>query len=392
MVNSTVARAKAKAALKPREDFPLFIHGTDPNNYRWCKKVLGRLRYFGYWRDDKEGKAAFAKWEAGKADLLAGREPREKKEGALSLGDLCNEFLNAKLDKLDSGELSPRTFRDYKRTAETLIAEFGKFCAVEDLTASDFRKLRASLTKRMGPVALTGAITEVRMVFKFADDEGLIEKPVKYGQAFDKPTRKTLRKVRAQNGKRMFAAAEICKLVETAGQPLKAMLLLAINCGFGQSDLAMLPLETLMSALESGWIDYPRPKTGIERRCKLWRETIAACREALAQRPRAVEADAKDKAFITRWGGLWVKPTGDDAVSKETAKLLRSLKLKRPGLGFYALRHTFQTIGEEARDLTAVRHVMGHSDDSMSAQYREGISDDRLAAVSKTVHKWLFGK
>ena len=67
----------------------------------------------------------------------------------------------------------------------------------------------------------------------------------------------------------------------------------------------------------------------------------------------------------------------DCPVAKETRKLLDTLKLHRTGRGFYAIRHTFETIGGESRDQVAVDHIMGHADSSMSAVYRERISDDR---------------
>ncbi|MEZ6145059.1 MAG: hypothetical protein R3B91_06425 [Planctomycetaceae bacterium] len=55
--------------------------------------------------------------------------------------------------------------------------------------------------------------------------------------------------------------------------------------------------------------------------------------------------------------------------------------MKRRGLNFYALRHTFETIGGESRDRVAVDAIMGHVDPSMGALYREQISDDRLQAA-----------
>ena len=64
-----------------------------------------------------------------------------------------------------------------------------------------------------------------------------------------------------------------------------------------------------------------------------------------------------------------------------------------PGRGFYALRHTLQTIGEDARDPAAVAYIMGHvpSASDMAAVYREQIDDARLVAVAEHVHDWLFG-
>ena len=51
------------------------------------------------------------------------------------------------------------------------------------------------------------------------------------------------------------------------------------------------------------------------------------------------------------------KTKRDNPISKETAKLLKELKIHRPGLGFYTLRHTFETIGGESVDQAAVdRH------------------------------------
>jgi integrase len=57
---------------------------------------------------------------------------------------------------------------------------------------------------------------------------------------------------------------------------------------------------------------------------------------------------------------------------------------------FYALRHTFETIGGEAKDQVAVDHVMGHSRDDMASVYRERISGERLRTVADHVRKWLF--
>jgi hypothetical protein len=44
-------------------------------------------------------------------------------------------------------------------------------------------------------------------------------------------------------------------------QHLKAMILLGINCGFGNSDCAALPQKPL--DLDGGWVRFDRPKTGI---------------------------------------------------------------------------------------------------------------------------------
>ncbi len=83
------------------------------------------------------------------------------------------------------------------------------------------------------------------------------------------------------------------------------------------------------------------------------------------------------------------KGTPDDAVGKQFTKLFQKLELKRPGVSFYALRHTFETIGGESRNQVAVDHIMGHARGDMAHDvYREHISDERLRAVTELVHNW----
>jgi integrase len=95
-------------------------------------------------------------------------------------------------------------------------------------------------------------------------------------------------------------------------------------------------------------------------------------------------------AFVTRWGRPFAAARGN-AVAHEFAKLLKRLKINgRRGLGFYSLRHTFRTAADATKDTGAIRKVMGHTDDSIDANYTHGIGDERLAAVAAFVRGWLF--
>src|SRR5262249_20129152 len=146
-------------------------------------------------------------------------------------------------------------------------------------------------------------IQRVRSVFKHAFEAGLIDRPVRFGPGFRRPSKKVLRLERARKGPRMFEADEIRRMLAAAGPQLKAMILLGVNCGYGNADCGTLPLSGL--DLERGWARYHRPKTGIDRRGPLWVETVAALREALAKRPTP-EAEA-GLVFITKYGGCWFK-------------------------------------------------------------------------------------
>jgi integrase len=186
----------------------------------------------------------------------------------------------------------------------------------------------------------------------------------------------------------MFEAQEIRAMLAKAGIALRAMILLGINCGFGNSDCGNLPLSALV--LDKGWANFPRPKTGIERRCPLWPETVTALRESLAKRSAPKDEADAGLVFITKYGGSWADKKGvDSTLSKETRKLLDALGINGHR-NFYGLRRTFETIGGEARDQVAVDAIMGHARDDMASVYRERISDERLQAVVYHVHGWLF--
>jgi integrase len=229
-------------------------------------------------------------------------------------------------------------------------------------------------------------------VFKYAFENGLVGKPILLGTTFKRPGKKRMRahrqKSKLENGKRMFFASDLRAIIDKADAQLKAMILLGINCGFGNHDCGTLPVSAI--DLKAGWADYPRPKTAIERRCPLWKETVDAIKDALKVRPAHRSKEHSQLVFITRYGQPWAKDVPDSPVTKEFRKVLDELKLYRRGLGFYCLRHTFETIAGESRDQVAVNHIMGHSDASMADQYREGISDERLLDVAKHVHAWLY--
>lgn len=378
--------AKTPRPTKPYKDFPLFPHATG----RWAKKIRGKFHYFGPWNDPN---AALKKYLTHRDDLQAGRTPRSSGDG-LTVRDLVNRFLTAKQHLVDTQELTQLTFKGYYSTCELLVTHLGTSRLVCDLRTDDFEKLRAEFAKTRGLVALGNLVRMSRIVFKYAFDADLIERPVKFGPGFKLPSKKALRAARNSKPPRMFEAVELQQILKAAGQPLKAMILLGINCGFGQTDISRLPRAALN--LESGWVNFPRPKTAVERRCPLWKETIAAITSLKRPEPK-VEGDA-GLVFITKYGAPFVRINSKgaviDAVGLEFGKLLRELQLKRMGRSFYALRHTFETIAGDSRDQVAVDFIMGHApnSDDMAAVYRERIGNERLVAATEFVHDWLFGK
>jgi len=148
--------------------------------------------------------------------------------------------------------------------------------------------------------------------------------------------------------------------------------------------VALLPVRALDT--KSGWLEYPRPKTGVERRIPLWSETLEAIKHATQNRP----AGQKMMFFGKSGSGYNGKPLGV-RVYQESHRIFRKAGIE--GLTFYSLRRTFQTVAEGSLDMPAVQAIMGHAAaaDDMAAIYRQGVNDERLRAVCEYVREWLFG-
>lgn len=383
-----------KKPRKPSKDYPLFAHDTG----RWAKKIRGQTRYFGPWEDPQ---AALRKYLSEKDYYLAGIEPpTEDSPHGITLRSTCNLFLEQKESEIQNEQIKAKTFQDLVDTAARLVDAWSPNKPVCQLRPKDFASLQNRWAREVGTHRLKGRIQRTKQIFKWAYESDLIEKPVKFGPNFKGPSARDKRKARVEKGRIDYSAKEIRLYLEHAKPQMRAMILLAINCGFGNTDCAELKKDYI--DWRKGWVDYARPKTFIERRCKLWPETLAALKELVNNTDRKEkEPEHAALVFLTQKQGTpWIKekqsPSGkwyrDDSIAKEFKKLQAELKLVRPGRTFYGLRHTFATVAGDSCDQVAVNKAMGHVDETIAAHYREGIADARLEKIADFVHQWLFSK
>src|ERR1700745_2939012 len=122
------APAPAVKPTKPAKPYPEFPLTAHPAGY-WCKKIRGKIHYFGPW-EDPDG--ALAKYLEQKDALHAGRKPRESSAGA-AVHALVHRFLHQKKALVTGGELSPRTWADYKEACDAIVAAFGKRRLLADI-------------------------------------------------------------------------------------------------------------------------------------------------------------------------------------------------------------------------------------------------------------------
>jgi len=109
--------------------------------------------------------------------------------------------------------------------------------------------------------ALSRAATVVRGIPKYAYEVGLIESPVRLGKSLSRPSavdkRRARRDSERKNGKRLLTGPQVRSILDDAPIPLKALILLGINGGFGNTDCSVLPMAAL--DLDEGMVDFERP-------------------------------------------------------------------------------------------------------------------------------------
>jgi integrase len=430
MGNDTKKARRVKPE-KPCPEFPLFVHATK----RWAKKIKGDLHYFGAWED---WQAALNRYLEERDDLEAGRKPRKAINGQITTRDVINFFLTSKEAAKNNGDLTERSYRDYDGTCQRVLKCFGKKRAAENLGPADFRDYAQTMAG-WAAVTRSNEIQRVRSIFKYAYESELISKPLNFGPDFKKPGAKIIRAAKANKPRRLSSREDIRSLLDAcevsynpddmqgtgkerkiqkaklwraqaSGIQMKAMILLGINCALRNTDVSDLNFEHL--DLDAGILDYTRGKTSIERRAAMWPETVEALRKAIAYgrevltvnenkgQPRYHPTDPDDAnaVFITSQQRRFVRQdskTNRDSVAMAFGKLLRTKGIKKKGVNFYSLRHTFETVAGGAGDQPAVDRVMGHIDDHVRANYTHWLKDEaenkRLRGVADHVHKWLFG-
>jgi integrase len=384
---------------KPYRSFPLTPHRSG----QFCKKIRGKIFYFGKINDPD---AALQRYHEHCRDLHAGRIDRIERSGDLTVGDLVNKFLAAKDRKRENGEIESATFVEYHRDCELMVQYFGRDLPVPSISRQDLAGFRAYLGGGVNATTLNNRVGNARSIFKFAYEQELIDKPVRFGEDFKRPEKRLLRRARAQAGRLHFHAQEIRAMLDVAPPVLRAMILLGINSGLGNTDIGNLPASCV--DLERGWLDYARVKTGVERRCPLWPETVEAIRVAIpeiARHRRQRVPVAKGLLFVTRMGLPYTREEFQasrngrphvvlhDAVADATQKAMKKAGIAQPGLGFYGLRRSFETIGAETGNQVAVDHIMGHvpASSDMGAVYRQHVAESALRQVTDHVRMWLFG-
>ncbi len=391
--------------LKPSPKFPLTAHPS----FRWCKKYRGKAHYFGPIlpnADDYGAAAALAEFERRWPTI---KEPpeREPEPGPedWTLRDLGNDYLNSQRKRVEQGLISPRTFEDAEAACLLAFKQLGPDVRVVDLKPQDFEQLRGWMLSRWKGVRTNHMIGRIKGIFRWGQRNLKGLQLPHYADGFDKVPRRILRDEKRERGRKFYEAEEIRTLLDVADVHMRAAILLGVNAGLGNADVSRLRLD----AIQDGWLTYPRPKTGINRRIPLWAETLAAIDEipTVGRKPKA-KAD-RGLIFLTRDGEPW-EHNGRERVSVLLKTLEQRIDTKRRRearrlgqeppepfsrrfRGFYSLRHVFYTIAQRV-DRDAAKAILGHAEDpndiATAFYLEEAVPDERLQAAVQYVHDWLW--
>ena len=361
-------------------DFPLSYHAP---TQRFYKSIKGRRYYFG--ADPVEAERRYSD----ERHYLERGMPVPTAVG-VTVGELVNLWLDDRLKDVKAGSIQQKTWDEYKRVGAFLVEQLGRHTAVASLRpVEEFAELHRAIMKKAEDSPAVGRkwVTYARSPFIWGRKNGKCG-PVEMGSRFKPVPLSKLRAKRIERGRQYFTADEINAMLSTASATMRAAMLLGINAGYTQKEVA---------EIRTDWIDgdiifHVRHKKGFLRRASLWTETL----DAIEAMPRHRPVAAARGLLFTTMNGRPYTPAGDNGLAQSFKRLMDKHGIDLKGSSFGKLRHTHRSIASGAQDAVASRLTMGHqlgdtvSEDTYIRGAAEGMYDDRLKAVADHVRAWLF--
>jgi integrase len=365
---------KRYPTTKPYATFPL----TPRSDGRFVKTIRGVPHTFG---GKGDWRAALDEYAALAPMLHAGRVPTSTAE-LVTVRQMANVYLAERDADVKHGTLTLGSWDDYRDALGRFVRFVGPSTPARELGPDHFTRFGQKLRGSLGSYAYNRTRALILAWLRHAGAAEWVKPPINVGVGFK---RIPAGKIRGERKSRLFTPAQIAKLLKLAKPQMRAMILLGLNGGFGSTDCARLTRDVI--DLKGKVIRYRRTKTNIPRTVPLWPETVKALRPLLELRPD------DPLVFRTRHGKVWVrtergrkgKVVTKDAVADRFGKMMDEAKIDMPGVGFYALRHTFATHANEVRDADARRHVMGRRLPDLDDVYIEHLFLPRLKILTDHV-------
>lgn len=367
--------------------------------------------------------AGKVRWIAGKVSLADAMRAYHRKAAALTAGvspiagtrkadpsdrttfyAVLNRWILDRRDEADRGNLASSTFYEYKLCAKRLDAEIGEWL-VDEWGPDQTVTLHRALEDKYGEQTARRILATLITACHHAMDRKWIAHRITLGRVAGKLSARPKSSMKWK----LYTPEEIRRILvaaaadaastkgpsRTTGEQLQAMILMALNGGYGAKELSDLPRAVV--DLDNAVIDHNRGKTGAQHMVTLWPETVAALRKVFAQRP------GDDLVFRTREGRPWCRrdkkfgkggklagSINADNVAWRFNRLVKPLGLKGArGSSFYKLRHLHSTTAEECGDIHATFCLLGHALPGSKGNYVK-ITVDRMRKVTDALRERLI--
>ena len=131
---------------------------------------------------------------------------------------------------MDTAAIGSTTFESYRRIAGYTLKVIGPDLDAAKLRPADFKRLMNRLRREYSPSQQAKYVTVVKMVFRCAFENELIDTPIWFGSTFKVASRAEKRRAVA-NRKLTYTADEVRRLLDAADVHLRAMILLGVVAG-----------------------------------------------------------------------------------------------------------------------------------------------------------------
>ena len=160
--------------------------------------------------------------------------------------------------------------------------------------------------------------------------------------------------------------------------PLRAMVLLGVNCGLGNTDIANLPIKAL--DLKAGWVRLPAAKDGHRPPLPALAETVAALRRP-SPAANAEEPEHAGPGVCHQGGQQWGTRTSANRTPRKGPQERRRSGMQGvsqalgesgadtvPGWASTLFATPLRRSAGDSRDQVAVDAIMGHARDDMASR------------------------
>lgn len=280
-----------------------------------------------------------------------------------TIEDLFKDFLSYQSNRVEADEIPLDRWVKYTRIRDLFFETIDKNSAVNSLTNADILKYRTECNKRYKKTTMSGKMTMLKSVIKFAIDNRRIKDNPFKGIRIDKAMEEisTINDVEYNNIlNKVFGIERLDKV--------KDLFILSCNCGLSFSDMMSLVPSDFERVGERLMINKSRIKTDVKYHSVVLEDGIKILEKYNYDISSLKISNVKTNLYL-----------------KEIADVCKVFSCV---LTFHKARHYYTTkLLRMGVDIEIVRQCVGHNNVKMTQHYLHLINDDVANAVSKCLGK-----